>query len=223
MININRKEQQSLFQKSLLKCVFLSFPWSFEWAFATCGGCHSYPQGTTAALSPSNRKWPASSWREGLVWSWSWSLISSGLRDKGGVSVSPYKPRVYPKLLSFRNTLGSRFNSACFIFSSLTLVSQMWMSVKLVPTTATCMPHVWMSPEASSAAAEKAGWETASNVLVSLRKGKPFSTGQHFCVALPCTHVNQHSNGHSLFAFYLFSCKSKLSLVAGIIPVWAFP
>lgn len=113
--------------------------------------------------------------------------------------------------------------SACFIFSSLTLVSQMWMSVKLVPTTATCMPHVWMSPEASSAAAEKAGWETASNVLVSLRRGKPFSKGQHFCVALPCTHVNQHSNGHSLFAFYLFSCKSKLSLVAGIIPVWAFP
>lgn len=64
--------------------------------------------------------------------------------------------------------------SSCFIFSFLTLVSQMWMSVKSVPTTATCMLHVWTSPEASSAAAEKAGWETASNVLVSLQRGKPF-------------------------------------------------
>lgn len=115
VININRKEQESLSQKSLLKCVFISFPQSFEWAFATCGGCHSYPQGTPAALSPSNRKWPASSWREGLVWSWSWSLIyyrneKKRLRDKGAVSVSPYKPHIYPKLLSFRSTLERRLN-----------------------------------------------------------------------------------------------------------------
>lgn len=47
------------------------------------------------------------------------------------------------------------------------MVSQMWMSVKSVPTTVTCMPHVSTSQEASNVAAEKAGLEMASNVLVS--------------------------------------------------------
>lgn len=44
----------------------------------------------------------------------------------------------------------------------------MLTSVKLVPTTVTCMPPVSTSREASSAAAEKAGLEMASNALVSL-------------------------------------------------------
>lgn len=49
------------------------------------------------------------------------------------------------------------------------MVSQMWTSVKLVPTTVTCTPPVSTSRGASSVAAEKAGLEMASNVLVSLQ------------------------------------------------------
>lgn len=54
-----------------------------------------------------------------------------------------------------------------FIFSTLTLVSQMWMNVKLAPTTVTCTPRVSMSLEALGAAAEKVGLEMESSVLVS--------------------------------------------------------
>ena len=45
------------------------------------------------------------------------------------------------KFCLYRNLLEVELTRLYLIFI-LTAVSQMWMSVKLVPTTVTCMPHV---------------------------------------------------------------------------------
>lgn len=50
----------------------------------------------------------------------------------------------------------------------------MWMSVKLVLTTVTCMPHVSMYQEVLNVVAEKDGLEMVLNVLVSIEKIKLF-------------------------------------------------
>lgn len=64
--------------------------------------------------------------------------------------------------------------------------------MKLVPTTVTCMPHVSTSQEASNVAAEKAGSEMASNVLVSLQMQLTLAKTK-FLEALLYIVVNPHS------------------------------
>ena len=50
---------------------------------------------------------------------------------------------VFPlKFCLYRHILKVELIRLSLIFSIFTMVSQMWMSVKLVPTTVTCMPRV---------------------------------------------------------------------------------
>lgn len=198
-------------------CVSTPFPQSFVWALAARGGCHSRPQGTTASLSCSSRKWPASSCIEkGLLGHDHEVLHLTGVRNewktKAVLVLSLESPVFTLSCRLFRNTLEADLISSCFTFSFPTLVSQTWTSVKSVPTTVTCTPPVWMSPEASSAAAEKAGWGTASNVLVSSQTRKTLLRGPAFLAALPCTRVRRHTPAGTSSSLFIYSLVNQSCL-----------